>query len=268
MSFNRSLSQVYFESLFPGPRGLPFRGLKKDVYIHYQLSYDEAEAFKNRLDCDVGFYYYKALLSFMESLPAIENGNFSWATVRLYYSVYYATKATLACRHIAIVRAERRLFYVKARSGESFVKCTDTTDHKASMYTLRNLYGSVDKLQTQTIDGKLSYEWMMDKREEVNYKDIEFHDPNPPDFWETIYQDVVNHGIVQVVDTLVKDKWLYCFQDDYAVLGIPIKRLLLTVEDIKNSSLNVIINSDQKAFIEKYSDRLMEESKNALLVWS
>ena len=268
MSFNRSLSQRYFESLFPGPQGLPFKGLKKDVYIHRQLSVNEAELFKQYLDSDVGFYYYKALLSFMESLPAIENGNFSWATVRLYYSVYYATKATLACRHIAIVRAERRLFYVKANSGETFVKCTDTTDHKASMYTLRNLYGSVDKLLTQTIDGKLSYEWMMDKREEVNYKDIEFHDPNPPDFWETIHQDVVNHSIVHVVNTLVEDEWLYCFQDDYAVLGIPTKRLLLTVEDIKNTGLNVIINSEQKSFIEAYSNRLTEESKNALLVWN
>ena len=101
-----------------------------------------------------------------------------------------------------------------------------------------------------------------------NYKDIEFHDPNPPDFWETIHQDVVNHSIVHVVNTLVEDEWLYCFQDDYAVLGIPTKRLLLTVEDIKNSGLNVIINSDQKSFIEAYSNRLTEESKNALLVWN
>lgn len=267
MSFSRSSSQVYFESLFPGPQGIPFRGLKKDTYLRRQLSTIEAARFKQCLDSDACFYYYKALLSYMESIPAIENRNFSWATVRLYYSVYYATKATLACRHIAIVRAERKLFYVKANNGESFKKCTDTTDHKAAMYTLRDLYGSVDELQSQTIDGKLSYEWMMDKREEVNYKDIQFHDPNPPDFWETINQDIINSGVVSVINDLVNDEWIYSFQDDYGILAIPTKRLLLTVTDIINAGIEVSLNEEQKFFIEEYSNSLSEDTQNALLIW-
>ena len=114
MSINKSGSQVYFEGMFTGSSGFPFRQISKAQYEQTSLKKQQADDMAQLLGDEIASYYYKALLSYIESIPALTNKLFSWATVRLYYSVFYAIKAYLACNNIAILRAERRLYYVKA----------------------------------------------------------------------------------------------------------------------------------------------------------
>ena len=38
----------------------------------------------------------------------------------------YTSKAFLACKGIALLRAERKMFYLKARNGEKIKKCRET----------------------------------------------------------------------------------------------------------------------------------------------
>ena len=83
-------------------------------------------------------------MSYAEGLRAITTNNYSWATVKLYYSVFYASKAFLACKGIALLRAERKMFYLKARNGEKIKKCREHTDHKATMLTLIDLFKNQD----------------------------------------------------------------------------------------------------------------------------
>lgn len=267
MSFRKSETQNYFESMFPGNGGVPFKGLKKSIYETTILSEEQANCFASRLENEIASYYYKALLSCTESFSAIETHNYSWATVRLYYSVFYACKAYLACKNVAIVRAERRLYYFKASNGEKVNKCEDHTDHKGTMYVLEREYGIQDLLQSNSIDDKKVYDWMMEKREEVNYKDIEFHDPNPPEFWEKIEEEVKDKGLIRVIEMLATDNWIYCFQEEYGILGIPIKRLILTVTEIRKSGKMVSLTEDQKKFIEQYTYMLNEKTQKDLLLW-
>ena len=264
MSINKSGSQLYFEGMFTGSSGVPFRQIPKTQYVQTSLTKQQADDIKRLLEEEIASYYYKALLSYMESIPALNNKLFSWATVRLYYSVFYSIKAYLACNNVAILRAERKLFYVKAKENEFIKRCDDTTDHKGTILTLCKLFKNSDMLLSNNIDGIDVYQWMMKRREDVNYKDIDFHDPNAPDFWSNLNNEIEQHGIRAVVDKMVNDNWLYCFQSEYAVLGVPTKRLALTVDEIHKLGKIVNIPSEKKELIDSMSSILSENSIQAL----
>lgn len=267
MSINKSGSQVYFEGMFIGSSGFPFRQISKAQYEQTSLTKQQADDMAQLLGDEIASYYYKALLSYIESIPALTNKLFSWATVRLYYSVFYAIKAYLACNNIAILRAERRLYYVKAKEGEFFKRCDDTTDHKGTILTLCKLFKNSDLLLSNNIDGIDVYQWMMRRREEVNYKDMDFHDPDAPDFWSELNNEICRYGISAVVDKMVNDHWLYCFQDEYAILGVPTKRLVLTVDEIHKFGKVLNISNEKKELIDTMSNILSENSVQALELW-
>lgn len=267
MSINKSGSQLYFEELFTRAGGVPFRQIPKTQYEQTYITKDQADEFKRHLESEVAAYYYKALLSYIESLSALEDKLFSWAAVRLYYSVFYSVRAYLACENIAILRQERRLYYIRAKEGEYFKRCEDTTDHKGTIMTLCKLFKNVDPLLSNTVEGMDAYHWMMKKREEVNYKDMDFHDPLPPDFFGTINDEIQACGIKYIIERLVNDNWLYCFQEEYAALGIPTKRLILTVDEIHRLGKNWYIADEKKQLIETMSNGLSEDSICALEIW-
>lgn len=268
MSIKKSESQQYFEMIFTRSCGIPFRQIRKEEYEQTVITKQQAEDFSQFLENDIEPFYYKALLSYIEAISSLENNLYSWATVRLYYSVFYAIRAYLACRNVAILRAERRLFYIKAQEGEKFKKCKDQTDHKGTIYTLEKLFSDDDILCSNKIDGQDVYQWMMGKREEVNYKDIIFHDPCPPDFWEKIYVDLKSQSMKTIIDKLVDDNWLYCFQEEYAILGIPTKRLIQTVDAIHRLGKTYNVDNIKQEFINDFADRLSDNAKQALIIWN
>ena len=266
MSINKSKSQLFFEEMFSDCNGTPFRQIPNNQYERTRLTRYQAEKMKGFLEDEIASYYYKSLLSYMESIVALDKKLFSWATIKLYYSVFYSVKAYLACQNIAILRANRRLFYVKAKENESISRCGDTTDHKGTILTLNKLYRN-DKLLSNNIDDMDVYQWMMRKREEVNYKDLDFHDPNAPDFWRILNEEIEQDGIKTVIDHMVEDDWLYCFQDEYAILGIPTKRIILTVDEIHKQGKQLIILDEKKTLIDSMSNILSEKSIEALEIW-
>lgn len=267
MSINKCGSQLYFERMFTGSCGVPFRKISKAQYEQTALTKQQADDMTQLLENEIVAYYYKALLSYTESIPAVVNKLYSWATVRLYYSVFYAIKAYLACNNIAILRAERKLYYIKTKEGEFFKKCDDTTDHKGTILTLCKVFKNTDMLLSNNIDDTNVYQWMMKRREEVNYKDMDFHDPNAPDFWSLLNTEITQYGISTVVDKMVNDQWLYCFQSEYAVLGVPTKRLVLTVEEIHKLGREFHISNEKKELVESMTSILSENSKRAFEIW-
>ena len=267
MSINKSRSQLYFEGMFTGSNGKPFRQIPKSQYEQTIITKQQADDIGQLLEDEIASYYYKALLSYMESIPALNSKLFSWATIRLYYSVFYSVKAYLACNKIAILRADRRLFYIKAKENESFKRCDDTTDHKGTILTLCKVFKNTDLLLSNQINDIDVYQWMMKRREEVNYRDMDFHDPLPPDFWDVLNSEIMQQGIKAVVDKMVNDNWLYCFQDEYAILGVPTKRLMLTVDEIHRIGKHLNISDEKKELIDSMSNILSENSVRALEIW-
>lgn len=141
------------------------------------------------------------------------------------------------------------------------------TDHKGTILTLCRLFKNLDPLLSNNIENVSAYHWMMKKREEVNYKDIDFHDPNPPEFWETISSEMQHQDIKSIVEKLLNDNWLYCFQEEYAILAVPTKRLMLTVDTIHRLRKQCEISEDKKRLIERMSGVLSENVMQALEIW-
>lgn len=66
---------------------------------------------------------------------------------------------------------------------------------------------------------------------------------------------------------MVDDNWLYCFQDEYAILGIPTKRIILTVDEIHRQGRHFEISEEKKQLIDSMSTILSENSVQALEIW-
>ena len=96
---------------------------------------------------------------------------------------------------------------------------------------------------------------------------MDFHDPDAPDFWSELNNEICRYGISAVVDKMVNDPWLYCFQDEYAILGVPTKRLVLTVDEIHKFGKVLNISNEKKELIDTMSNILSENSVRALELW-
>lgn len=254
MSTDRSRSQLLFESIFTIGSNRPFQQIRKDVYQNTAISQQQAHALHLCLRSEACDLYFKALVSFSEAYTRLSHQSYTWPTIELYYSVFYATKAFLCVYDFALLRAERRLFYIKAQPNEKFTKCNSTTDHKA-VFEIHNKIFPNDYLLSNHIDGKSAYDWLMDKREDVNYRDRVFREPEAPEFWETIEQELSLGTIEQIVDKLATDvQGLYCFQPDYAVLSIPIKRIENTVNAMRNVGICNVLTQAQQDYLNQIMD--------------
>ncbi len=249
MMIHRSPIQICFESLYTRTGKLPFQGYQRSTYESTPLTSAVVSQMSGCLEEEILAYYYKALLSYAESIPAICLGHYSWATVKLYYSTFYALRASLACNDYVFLRGgELRnfLYYVQLKSGEKLTKA-GSSDHKSTIELQQKKFSNEWLLSQKITDGDedlFSYDWLIKRREDVNYKDILFRDPIPSEMWENIRFDVESHGISAIINQLINDSGTMCFQQEYAVLGIPTKRIFFTSEDLHNKG--IYLNDNEK----------------------
>ena len=123
MTFNTTKCQEVFRNRFTGASGIPFRDFKYGKTIN-QTVVDPSDVllYDNARKEDILNFYYKALLSFAEGLDAFSRKNYTWATIKLYYSVYFGLRTSLLCRSIILVRANKHLYKLKIASGEVYNK--------------------------------------------------------------------------------------------------------------------------------------------------
>lgn len=239
MTFNRNRAQLRFESL-PGWDVAGFSGFNLDVA--------QASLLQQDLHHDAKDFYYKGTLSICEAINAISRSLFSWATIKLYYSVFYFLRASLASQNIAVLR-HKRYFYLYVNPGElpQGAPGRSNSTHESVLAIANKALKASDILLSNTIDGKGAYLWLKEKRERVNYQEREFHEPDFPDFWE----EIANHDDLAVlIKNYMEDKnFVYCFQEDHACLALPIKRWELTKKDLISSGIGSILPDEQKRIL-------------------
>jgi hypothetical protein len=89
-----SRCQSYLEHIGFRP---PLLGVK-----HRQLIAGEAVTLRNCLQDDGGNSLYSAAVSLADALRGLREGFYTWATVKLYYSVFYTARCELALRNTAL----------------------------------------------------------------------------------------------------------------------------------------------------------------------
>lgn len=102
ISFSRNRAQLFYENLI-GAAPEDLINMREEFKNHI-LTTNEAVQLKELLNEDAVDFFYNGILSFSEGIDAVFQKRFSWATIKLYYAVYYLIRATLASKEIAILR--------------------------------------------------------------------------------------------------------------------------------------------------------------------
>ena len=209
---------------------------------------------KSVLPDDIRDYYFKGLLSFCEAIISFNNKGYSWATVKLYYSVFYFLRAEMLTRNTILVRSSGGgpLYRLTLNTAARFVCLTDragNSDHKGTIQHFQQLYKSVDPILSGQISGVESYDWLIERREQVNYRERLFHEPSHPSFWSGPVSMLQSNNMESLILLYLNDQYVYSFLPDHAIVSLPIKRLQNTAGVFKLYGLSQMLTEDQKEFL-------------------
>ncbi len=250
MKYERKRQQINFEYFAGCYDESKWEGHNIEIK-NMSLTQGICKKFSEDLKYDANDYYFKGVLSLCEAINSIDRELFSWATVKLYYSVYYQILSAIAANEYILIR-KKGLYYLKNRVGEKPAKVNARSEHTQILKLFGNLFKSTDILQTNAINGISSYEWLMNKRHQVNYKERMFNDPDCSDFWRNIRSYVTNNSLEQLLDKYIYDKgYIYCFQQEDACLALPIKRTLLSKSLLETRNLFLPLESKKKTLLAK-----------------
>ncbi len=234
--------------LFPGTPN-------RNTVTTRRISSAEAQALELSLKEDGVDYLYSASVSLGDALGGITRGLFTWATVKLYYSTFYAARARLALKGIC-------LFYVKtsalktsafslyAQAGQLPCKVANNT-HKVVL-DLFERYNIDPFLTSQPIGMDNPLQWLMNRREEANYKEARFVEPDVPKHFLTISKVGVRSACQSYV---VDDKAVFMFDPDHAILAYPLEMMKRSYADFHKYGLSPQKREDKAFFRKLISDK-------------
>jgi len=217
---------------------------KKDVRARV-LTPVEAFNLSVALRSDAGDFYYSAWVSFLDALNGINNGFYTWATVKLYYSVFYAFRTSLALNGICTFHVSKSHYIVDAYPGKCPSSCIDHGTHKVVLKTFqrKNLaYG----LLSQQIDLTDAVDWLISKRESANYGVPRFSEPE----CSGLFEFIADIGIRQTLNSyLAEASPLYVFDPDHAMVAYPLRALQLVGDHLRGSLPPTYVTDDEKRFL-------------------
>jgi hypothetical protein len=185
---------------------------------HATLSASEAQSLQLALKSDSKDFFQSGVVSFVDALCSIEKGFFSWATVKLYYSVFYALRSRLALGGDCIFYVVKSPRVLSAKPGSVTTNLTGTT-HKAVLSRFRHNYPG-DYFLSQDIGGSPPLDWFIERREETKYTSSRFCEPNAPSHFEFAR----GSNTRKMLSAYTTDD-LYVFDEQHAMVAFPFKLL-------------------------------------------
>ena len=261
MSSDRLRTQIQFEGIVSGNDPLIWQSITKGQIKSFNFNPSHVVILESALMEDCLDFYYKGVLSLNEGILAINKKNFSWATVKIYYSVYYLLRSSLCCNKIGFVRKERDGYFFENKTTES-PQANGKPDHMAAIDLFKKYFERTDFLQSNNINGSNPYEWLRHQRENINYRYRTFFEPDIPFIWETISQECDEDGLDFWIQKYISDD-IYPFIDDHAVLALPIRRLMLTHADLIAKRFRIVIRPEKEVKLNKLmlEDKYLEHLK-------
>lgn len=257
MSFDRYRAQLLCENLLGCASFEEFLNADFDSFV---LDTPNAYQYSNVLKEDASDLFYKGMLSLKEGLTGFLQRNYSWAVVKLYYSTFYMIRADLAIRDYGLIR-HRSVYYLEANSGSMPLtkgkkganRKRYSGDHKSTINYYEDLFSNSDILLSQNLEGLSSYEWLMKKRERINYQERTFNEPTCSDFLNYIDIEIKSGRFNELLNEIINDNYVKTFQPEYAALAIPIKRAILTKKTFTDNSIEPNIDAAKSAHLNSYN---------------
>jgi hypothetical protein len=262
MSFDRYRSQTLCETILGCSDFEEFFNVPHTTIESLTLDNANSFALSNTLKQDARDFYFKGCQSLTESLMNFNNKLYSWAIIKSYYATFYMIKADLALRDYALIR-HKCIYYLKASVGstpitkgrkQSNFRKDYTGDHKSALNYYKDLFSGSDILLSQEIEGYSAYQWLMKKREQINYQERNFNEPNCPDFLDYISQRVNSGNFLDLIEEIKNDiDYILTFQTEFAPLAIPYKRAMLTKKNFIDNGFTEILTQEQNEHLNKFT---------------
>lgn len=214
------------------------------------LSELEAEKLQLNLREDACDYLYSATVSLGDALCGLNRGLFTWATVKLYYSVFYTMRARLAFKGFCIFYIKTSPYSISSVPGKQAQKEKGQT-HKVVMQLFRN--NNIDPFMlSQPIELKDPIDWLMNLRENANYKIARFAEPEVPKY----FMKVKKFGVRRACEEYISDtSTLHLFDPDHAMVAYPISLIRRAFSEFQRENLS-IQKKESKSFLnELFSDK-------------
>lgn len=265
INFKRNRTQQKYESIL-GISSVEELVQNKQNFKTHVLSREEANQLKVLLQQDAIDFFYSAVVSFSEGIDAIYLKRYSWATVKFYYSIFYLLRTSMACSGYALLR-NCSMYRLKVAAGEMPYGTNNkkyNSTHGGTISHYKDVFAGTDILLTNLIDDVDVYQWMENVRDIVNYREVGFEEPECLEVWNK-YKEALDIGTLSdLLELLVSDlQYIYCFQEEYAVVAIPIKRMQQTIADLAGRGWLSLISTDRK----EYANRIIKSSERNISIF-
>lgn len=240
----------HVQSLLDGRSGIP-----TTQSAAWAVNSTEAASLRHALQNDCVGFAYCAVTSFSDSIRSLQNHSFTWATIKLYYTVYYVARTLVGLEGLTIFYVGKKPFRLRARAGETPQKAQGKTSHDVTFKCFREELPS-HFLLSQEIGGEDPLNWLTLRREEMNYRTPRFPDPDPPKH----LQWVKEHGVRDALNAYLTDTThLYTFDSDHAIVAFPLHALRIAVTKVRNIH-DPWLSDRERAFVA----RLLKDSSGPL----
>lgn len=194
----------------------------------YEITEDRKTKLISELEKDASDLYFKGIFSLSDALSSLFNGRHSWATIKLYYAVFFFLRCSLASKGFAFLK-NKGIYTLNMSIGEKPIRRDQTKfmgqrvtgDHNTTIATFISLFSDSDILLSNSVEGKNIYEWLMELRNQVNYRERLFTEPNNQYFFPSIFNK--SKFKMQVETYLNDDVPIYCFSEEHCALAAPLK---------------------------------------------
>lgn len=199
-----------------------------DKFKAYELKESKKESLLEELKKDASDLYFKGVFSLADAINSLSHGRHSWAVIKVYYSVFFLLRCSLATKNIAFLK-NKGIYTLKLETGER--PCRRDTgihmgervsgDHKTTLVTFMSFYSGTDVLLSNSVNGTNVYEWLMELRNQVNYRERTFTEPENKYFFSSLFDSARIKDQVELY--LNDDIPVYCFDEDHCALAAPLK---------------------------------------------
>lgn len=234
MSFDRFRVQSAIEREL-GCNDLEQWGSYLARFKSYRLTQTKSDDLLSELKMDASDIYFKAIFSLADAIHGISNGRHSWSVVKIYYSLFYFMRCSIATQGYAFLK-NNGIYTLKLNADQLPVRRDVGSyngervggDHKTTIATYSKMFEHSDVLQTNMVNEKPVYHWLMELRNQVNYRERSFSEPVNGYFYRNLFDDT---KMKEQIEEYMNDSLsVYCFDADHCSLAAPLK-LAMTVRD-------------------------------------
>jgi len=214
------------------------------------VNHIEASSLFQQANGDIRGLLINADLSLLDALGGARAGLYSWATVKLYYSLFYSIKALLLIRRRGLFYFNQKPGLVEIWPGGTVRKLTTAEGRGGGHGSAIRLFAAAapNHVLLTPVGSFPSLEWMKSLREEVNYNLPRFVEPGVPDWF---LKSVAIYPLRKVIASYTASPLLYAFDPDHAALALPLLAARSATEE--STALGVTIDDDDRAALTKYA---------------